>query len=717
VDWAEDVDDYSDPNGKVDAPQNDLQYESTLSENDYRLTDTDGDGILNKDDLDDDNDGILDAVEIQGGGKCKYGFYHVVDGQLKLIDTYGNQYIDIGKQNGAYNAMGYNEKDGYLYAVMREDGTDANGYALERNDIVRIDTYTGELYYMTEYDPSGNHDGSYSGDIYDGVLYMKNKESNKEFTCYDIENNTVDNDCLTINDSFKPADFVIMESGSNLIFYGANGNDRNDGTDQKLYRLDFSSKDVSTVDFTMPSATNRGDGHAYIADLGSEVKLFIGNNGGGTYRIYDYDSSSVTAERVYDTDATNSNDGASCPHANQFPADTDGDGLPDMFDLDSDNDGIPDNIEAQKTGSTIAPSGVDSDGDGLDDAYDSNTSGASNSMGIIPADTDRDKKPDYTDEDSDNHGDNDCLEGFDSDNNSAGKDCSSGYIENHLGENGMVDWAEESDSWNDVNGSIDDIANPSSADLKNEGYTDYSELAYREWPCYTTMGKLEHLHWKVITFSCDTGSIGIEALLGKALGEYGDDKEWVMYEQPDGNYSGDPYHDESMRLMQPDDPVKLGKGYWIITDAGGDGKSKELWVDPEAGTIGWTPEEDASDYSVNDSDFDKVFHYRLPDSSSSYWEKVMVGNPFYKPFHLENLYYSHASSAYGATMDDNEVHIKKIVYVHDSPERGGYSPDSYTAKDPDTPGFDGTIDTAEGFWIKLIESDDEGTNELLFPKM
>ena len=42
--------------------------------------------------------------------------------------------------------------------------------------------------------------------------------------------------------------------------------------------------------------------------------------------------------------------------------DTDGDGIADHLDLDSDNDGITDNVEAQGTGSYVAPSGVDANG-------------------------------------------------------------------------------------------------------------------------------------------------------------------------------------------------------------------------------------------------------------------------------------------------------------------------------------------------------------------
>ncbi|MDP5076725.1 MAG: gliding motility-associated C-terminal domain-containing protein, partial [Nonlabens sp.] len=93
--------------------------------------------------------------------------------------------------------------------------------------------------------------------------------------------------------------------------------------------------------------------------------------------------------------------------------DTDGDGIPDWFDQDSDGDGIPDNVEAQTTAGYIAPLGKDDDGNGLDDAYET-TPGSGE--GLDPVDTDGDMMPDYLDEDSDNDGVPDSIEGFDFDN-------------------------------------------------------------------------------------------------------------------------------------------------------------------------------------------------------------------------------------------------------------------------------------------------------------
>ena len=90
-------------------------------------------------------------------------------------------------------------------------------------------------------------------------------------------------------------------------------------------------------------------------------------------------------------------------------SDTDGDGNPDYLDIDADNDGIVDYIEYQgSTATPIQPSGSDGDGDGIDNNFE----GAS-----FPIDTDSDGIPDFKDPDSDNDGDLDNLEGYDTDNN------------------------------------------------------------------------------------------------------------------------------------------------------------------------------------------------------------------------------------------------------------------------------------------------------------
>jgi uncharacterized repeat protein (TIGR01451 family) len=90
---------------------------------------------------------------------------------------------------------------------------------------------------------------------------------------------------------------------------------------------------------------------------------------------------------------------------------TDGTGRVNIYDIDSDDDGIPDNIEGQLTTGNLLPSGTDSDLDGLDNTYDNFVGFGGN--GTPYPDTDGDTVPDFMDTDADNDGLPDILEGSD----------------------------------------------------------------------------------------------------------------------------------------------------------------------------------------------------------------------------------------------------------------------------------------------------------------
>jgi gliding motility-associated-like protein len=89
--------------------------------------------------------------------------------------------------------------------------------------------------------------------------------------------------------------------------------------------------------------------------------------------------------------------------------DTDSDGLRNFEDIDSDNDGISDNVEGQSTTGYRPPVALDSDGDGIANIYDVTNGGVS----ITLSNTDGTDVPDYIDNDSDNDGVSDAIEGND----------------------------------------------------------------------------------------------------------------------------------------------------------------------------------------------------------------------------------------------------------------------------------------------------------------
>lgn len=148
--------------------------------------------------------------------------------------------------------------------------------------------------------------------------------------------------------------------------------------------------------------------------------------------------------------------------------DTDGDGIPNLYDLDSDNDGIPDTVEAQPTGSYNAPGAINptsgvpaigSDTDGLDPS--------------VLVDSDGDGIFDFEDSDSDNDGIPDINEaGFGANDTDL-----DGMTDNPTGANGYDDTLDTSDDYVDPDGPVNDPTT-----LPNNQVNTTPEVDYREEP-------------------------------------------------------------------------------------------------------------------------------------------------------------------------------------------------------------------------------------------
>jgi len=718
VSTSENNDDWSEPAGTITDPSSDLQnQEGDTSEVAYRETkpDTDGDGIPDDIDIDDDNDGILDAIEIQGGGNCVYGFFHVIDGVLNIFDSENSLYLSIGGQKLAYNGLGYDDATGKLYAVAREDGTDDYGTSLLADDIIEVDRYTGKIKKAT------NSMDTYAADFYNGALYGRVQIDRVKV--WDKASNTRTN--IDLDDDINWADLSILPDGNTPMAYGLRTNNETSGTSNNtdFYRVNLSdgTTSITAITVTTPDGNdlNKGWGATFISNENGEYHLYAANNNGYIYEIENFVSGTPTANFVYSSEATNSNDGASCRNANQYAVDTDGDGIPDYHDLDSDNDGIPDNVEAQTTTGFTAPSGAgsnmtDADGDGLDDNYDNNTSDAFNSIGSVPPDSDKDGIPDYLDTDSDNDGYTDCEEGIDP---SQGTTCP---LTGVVGNNGMVDSLENADDYTSTNNGI---TNPDpdngGTDLLNE-YADSNnpEAAYREFLCGKAEYRLTEMQWRLISVPCDTGSASIETLFGAELGTY--ETNWVMYRQSaldpndpnDDNFEVNASHDNTNKTkLASTDTVEQGVSYWIITDA-----NHTVTIDKTISGLAPTGmlDANATPYSINNPDFEKVSARELPNGTmnvSGNEKKFMAGNPFPYAFMVKNLYFSADRSTDGTYKpmgdSDNDTYIYPKFYKHDSSDTSDKNVSDgggYEVIDASTPGFDnGGIKAMEGFFIKIEE--------------
>ena len=676
----------------------------------FEPKDTDGDGIPDFQDLDDDGDGILDSVEIQGGGTCAYGFFHVISGQLNMFDPENKVYVPIGGSKVTYNGMGYDMQSGKLYASVKEKGQDDYGNDIYIGNVIEIDRYSGKIKLVD----SDTDVVSATGDFYSGKLYFRN--GSKYLTSWNQSDGSVQ---VIGNQAIDFVDMAIDATGT--YAYGLITDTNNNTT--ALYKVKLSDGTISSTSLGNISTPDGGDlaagwGATFMTkDSGGTRHFFAANNNGYIYEIDGFDGSTPSATFVYRSIDTSSNDGASCRDANQYAVDTDGDGIPDYKDLDSDNDGIPDNVEAQSTDSYTAPSGTDADGDGLDDAYDSDTSGKPGSNGLIPPDKDGDNYADFVDTDTDNDGYGDCEEGQDP--TKVNRSCSTDgkTVTGTLQSNGLVDWAG-SDGYTDVNGNVND---PTS-DLVNET-GDTSEVAYREFLCGKALITLTAYQWRLVSVPCDTGSNGVEALLQGSLGAYGEPEDgghWVMYAQ-DGsdNYETNSSHPNTTKTkLDENSTLVQGISYWIITDA-----DHNMTINEKLSNISPTTTQDANATGVNitDPDFTKVAIMQLPNNIMNVAgdvKKYMAGNPFPYSFHLGNLYFKHytanSNTYYPMGDTNNDNYIKSVVYTHDSSDTGPVT--GYTAIDPSTPGFGGSIRPMEGFFIKLLEENtDNGINSFAFP--
>ena len=416
--------------------------------------DTDGDGIPNRDDLDDDNDGILDTTE---GGTDKDGD-GIADGDsvdsdhdgvpdvydldsdndgildniearldraaVIVLDPVGlgamDSSIAVGS-NGIADVVETSADSGVLiHAVPDTDGdgtADFRDVDSDGDGIVDVVEAGG-----TDYDNDKRGDKFYDGDG-NGVsdvfqaealpLYDTDGDGQLDFRDLDSDGDTIadqtesggSSNYPTDTDQDGTADFRETDSdgdgvsdqievgGSGEVPTDSNSDGLPDFQDPNFVTIGDSGSDAPPQDDDPVPADNDGDGVPNTADLDD-----------------DNDSILDTEEGLVDANSDGIPDESS--------RDSDNDGVPDAIDLDSDNDGILDLIEGRVPFSRIAeldPLGTGSIAlsfsvgvNGVADTIE--TSADSNSAYLPILDTDNDGKPNYLDTDSDNDGIADIIE-------------------------------------------------------------------------------------------------------------------------------------------------------------------------------------------------------------------------------------------------------------------------------------------------------------------
>jgi len=389
--------------------------------------DTDGDGISDDADLDDDNDGIPDTVEGTGDTDGD-GIPDFLD-----LDSDNDGVPDISEAGGVDN-----------------DGDGQVDYPTPGDPTSMVDTNNDGLDDGVAANPLPDPDSDDDG-LEDRIDLDSDNDGISDVT----EAGGPDSDGDGIIDGFTDIDGDGLSDNVDPIGPAVAGtplpheDTDNDGVND---RIDLDSDNDGITDVTEAGGTDTdgdgriddfvdedGDGFADSVDTDDSTTVASLDGTGTPLPIPNFDND--TRPNYLDIDSDNDGITDAAESTNQGGEDGDGDGEidnftdtngdgynddtaanpitlnnqdgtggPDYLDIDNDDDGIVDNIEGQSTDGYVAPLNIDSDNDGLDDAYDTETG----STGINPVQT-AGNGPDYLVRDTDDDGIDDIVEGWDID--------------------------------------------------------------------------------------------------------------------------------------------------------------------------------------------------------------------------------------------------------------------------------------------------------------
>ena len=477
-DSGEAIGTYTINQGTLANPKYDITYVSAIFS--INEKDTDGDGIGDSTDIDDDNDGILDTDEIciiPGAAVPAGDAEDWIDGDYSVFGI-GNNTNGLGYQESGFQQAAYNR--GISLTVL-DDST--SNYALESPTSSSSPLSTDDRVYFGLNPTSGSNDGvvtfttTYNAPNYDG--------GSVGCSTYPTGNNSelrTTTSSEFASGSTSQAIYVVPERGA----ITGNSYSVNIAFTVPVYAFSF---DINDVFDTTPGSTNP----TYNLEVFADGKLLafmsadnFGNDVTGTMELYRGDKTTLVNSSINignQTEATigfvtfngisnveirttivsgdisncardahgidNFAYGTASPSCSAGDIDFDGDGINNDKDLDSDNDGIPDNIEAQTTIDYIAPTYLYG-ANGLDSAYEDNDTVSA--TGLTPVNTDGSPdNSDFTDLDSDGDGLFDTAEvGYSIDLNN------DGISDGTFGNNGLDNSLFSADNYTDVNASIDD---------------------------------------------------------------------------------------------------------------------------------------------------------------------------------------------------------------------------------------------------------------------
>lgn len=239
---------------------------------------------------------------------------------------------------------------------------------------------------------------------------------------WDIDGDGLGN--IVDGDPFDPSEAAsdVFES------FDGNRDYDNDGI-PNWYDLDSDNDGIPDL-IEAGGADSNGDGIVDYPDP-ANAESMVDADGDGFFDAFDPDDDNIPGVEDITDFLINYSGGEYSSGSPSYPADFDGDGIPDIYDLDSDNDGIADLIEVggvdtDGDGQIDAAEFTDFDGNGLHDEYDTvplvytdedtvgddgradDNDGDGSVFNLI--DVDRDGAPNQRDTDADNDNINDIVE-------------------------------------------------------------------------------------------------------------------------------------------------------------------------------------------------------------------------------------------------------------------------------------------------------------------
>ncbi|NRA92276.1 MAG: hypothetical protein HRU26_06255, partial [Psychroserpens sp.] len=405
-------------------------------------TDTDGDGVFDFCDLDDDNDGLIDTIDSAYRGIESWE-----------VVTFGTSFhvSSVDDNSGLASAN-------WQTSLLNSGATQIN----------TVDDFTGTQ--PNFLGPGINITSATTGTS--NISLTTNQISGPDNISGNAINYELDASGATVTfDIFF--DNPVRAAGFELIDYF----DSNFGAD---YSTSILIDDANITTFLTEGVGFNISGVEPLVDGANSVSVLVGHSVEvffGVVSEISFSKLTVILEKV----DSGTGDFASIDAIKYVLASDVTDSLFNHNDLDSDNDGIPDNIEAQTTANYIAPSGapntgfVDSNLDGLDDRYDDGQTGVGSNaegnythigFGLLPVNTDGADQPDFFDDNSDNDAFSDADE--------------SGFtLSGVTGSNGLDNdpSVEAFDNYTDVNGEASDGLNFFLLDTDGDTFANGSNAA------------------------------------------------------------------------------------------------------------------------------------------------------------------------------------------------------------------------------------------------